>query len=206
MGKGGGHSRGQTMPYAVVYAWNGGKPARNAKWSLGAAEADMLDTLRAANARGSELEIRVIDRATGETVAEPRRCSVCGDKWATETRDSDQPTVCRDCEGDVADGQPLDASDRAAFHHLAEQAGLVGAPAESAPLVAALEAKGLEPAAQSDGTVTVTANDIDWTLKPVPHAVTGEPCGVWSAVSPAGSRGWFGARDGAAFVAQRTTP
>ncbi|WP_086559950.1 hypothetical protein [Streptomyces africanus] len=206
MSKGGGHSKGQTMPYAVVYAWDGGKPARNAKWSLGAAEAAMLDTLRASNARGGKLEIRIIDRATDETVAEPQRCAVCGDNWATEARDSGQPTVCRDCEHDVEDGPQLDASDRAAFRSLAARAGLVKAPAESAPLVAALQARKLHPVAQPNGTVTVTVNGIEWTLEPVPHAVTGEPCGVWSAVGPAGSRGQFVALNAAEFVAQRRVP
>jgi hypothetical protein len=210
MGKGGGHNKGQTMPYAVVYAWDGGKPARTPKWTLGAAEAAMIETLQAANARGAEIEIKVIDRATGATVVEPQRCVVCGTKWATEVRDSEQPTVCRDCEDDVTDGQPLDAADRAAFHQLAVRAGQTEqtpAPSgESEPLVKALRAKGLEPTAQPDGTVTVEANGIDWTLAPVPHAVTGESCGVWSAVGPAGPRGQFVALNAAEFVAQRRTP
>lgn len=194
MGKGGGHNKGQTMPLAVVRAWEGGKPARTPKWTLGAAEADMLDSLRAANARGAEIEIRVIDRATGETVTEPQRCVVCRDRWATEpgsTRGDRAPSVCRDCnEDDLAAGEP----DITATHD------------EVAPLVAALQAKGLEPVVRLNGAVAVKANGIDWTLKPVPHAVTGEPCGVWSAVGPAGSRGHFVARNAAEFVAQRTTP
>ncbi|MGW2657044.1 hypothetical protein ACWC1D_25730, partial [Streptomyces sp. NPDC001478] len=80
------------------------------------------------------------------------------------------------------------------------------APDPSAQLVAALRAKGLEPFARQDGVVTVTAHDIDWTLEPVPHAVTGEWCGVWSAVGPQGSRGMFVAANAAAFIADRRVP
>ncbi|WP_030247998.1 hypothetical protein [Streptomyces sp. NRRL S-455] len=188
MGKGGGHSKGQTMPYAVVRTWGGGKPTRTPKWNIGAAEADMLDSLRAANARGAEIEIRVIDRATGEMVAEPQRCVVCRERWATETgsaRGAEAPSLCRYCEDEHVD--PALA-------------------AQSEPLVQALQAKGLEPVAQPDGMVTVEANGIDWTMQPVPHAVTGEPCGVWSAVGPAGPRGQFVALNAAEFVAQRRTP
>jgi hypothetical protein len=190
--KGGGHSKGQSMPYAVVYAWDGDKPVRNAKWTLGAAEAAMLDTLRAANARGGELEIRVTDRATGETVVEPQRCAVCRDQWATELGRTDGGyTLCGTCdEDDLSADEPVTPA----------------APELSAPLLAALRAKGLDPSARPDGTVTVTTNDIDWTLRPEPHAVTGEPCGVWSAVGPVGSRGMFGASNAAEFIAQRTTP
>jgi len=76
----------------------------------------------------------------------------------------------------------------------------------SAPLVAALRAKGLEPFARQGGVVTVTAHGIDWTLEPVPHAVTGEWCGVWSAVGPKGSRGMFTAANAASFIADRRVP
>lgn len=194
MTRGGGYSKGQTKPYAVVRAWEGGKPARTAHWTLGAAEAGMLDTLRAANWRGSELDIRIINRATGRTVVEPQRCVVCGNRWATETghaRGADAPSLCTECdEDDMPAGEPA----------------VVATPSEVAPLLAALQARGLDPAVRLDGTVTVTANDIDWTMKPVPHAVTGEPCGVWSAVGPVGSRGYFGAASAAEFVAQRRVP
>lgn len=80
------------------------------------------------------------------------------------------------------------------------------APEPSAPLVAALRAKGLEPFARQGGVVTVTAHDINWTLEPVPHAVTGEWCGVWSAVGPKGSRGMFVAANAASFIADRRVP
>lgn len=189
--KGGGHSKGQTKPYAVIRAWNGGKPARTAHWTLSAAEADMRDSLRAANWRGSELDIRIIDRATGEIVVTPQRCVVCGDRWATETgraRGADASSLCGE------DDLP------------AEEPAVTATPGEVAPLVTALQAKGLEPLVRLDGTVTVKANDIDWTLRPEPHAVTGEPCGVWSAVGPVGSRGMFVAVNAAEFVACRTTP
>jgi hypothetical protein len=188
MGKGGGHNKGQTMPYAVVRSWGGGKPTRTPAWTLGAAEANMLDTLRAANARGIEVDVRIIDRATGETVSEPQRCVVCRERWATETgsaRGADAPSLCRYCEEEHVDPA------------LAVQAE---------PLVKALREKGLEPTAQPDGRVTVEANGIDWTMQPVPHAVTGEPCGVWSAVGPVGPRGQFVALNAAEFVAQRRTP
>lgn len=190
--KGGGHSRGQTMPYAVVYAWNGGKPTRKATWTLGSAEAAMLDTLRAANARGGELDVRVIDRATGETVAKPQRCAVCRDRWATELSRTDGGyTLCGTCdEDDLPTDEPATPA----------------APDTSAPLVAALRVRKMEPVAHPDGTVTVTANGIDWTLRPEPHTVTGEPCGVWSAVGPAGSRGQFVAVNAAEFVAKRPVP
>lgn len=79
-------------------------------------------------------------------------------------------------------------------------------PRKAAPLVTALRAKGLEPVVRPDGTVTATANDIAWTVRPEPHAVTGGPCGVWSVVGPAGSRGQFMAPGVAAFIADRTTP
>ncbi|MEV5283380.1 hypothetical protein ACFYMW_35725 [Streptomyces sp. NPDC006692] len=80
------------------------------------------------------------------------------------------------------------------------------APELSAPLVAALRAKGLEPSARQGGVVTVTAHGIDWKLEPVPHAVTGEWCGVWSAVGPKGSRGMFVAANAASFIADRRVP
>lgn len=179
------------MPYAVVYAWEGGKPARNAKWTLGAAEEAMLDSLRAANARGGELDIRVIDRATGETVVEPQRCAVCRDKWATEVSHIDGGyTLCGECdEDDLPADEPTPVP-----------AGLTDS------LVAALRSQKLGPVPRPDGTVTVRANDMDWTLKPVPHAVTGEPCGVWSAIGPGGPRGQFVARNAAGFIAQRRVP
>lgn len=206
--KGGGHSRGQTMPYAVVYAWDGGKPSRRATWTLGAAEAAMLDTLRAANARGGELDVKVIDRASGETVVEPQRCAVCRDRWATELSRTDGGyTLCGECEEDDSTAESAREALDSGLENLFQRLGPPAAdPALTAPLVAALRAKGLDPVARPDGTVTVTANDIDWTMRPEPHAVTGEPCGVWSAVGPAGSRGMFGARSAAEFVAERTTP
>lgn len=192
--KGGGHNKGQTMPYAVVRAWNGDKPTRTAAWNLSAAEAGMRESLRAANFRGSALEIRIIDRTTGETVVEPQLCAVCGERWATETgfaRGADVPSLCGLCE---ADDEP------------AEAPLVTVTPHEVAPLVAALRAKGLEPAVRLDGTVTVTANSIAWTVRPEPHAVTGLPCGVWSVVGPAGPRGQFMAPGVAAFIAGRITP
>lgn len=192
--KGGGHNKGQTMPYAVVRAWDGGKPARTAHWTLSAAGADMRDSLRAANWRGSELDVWIIDRATGETVVTPQRCVVCKDRWATETgrtRGADVPSLCGECdEGDLFAGEPA----------------VLATPSEVAPLVAALRAEGLEPVVRLNGTVAVTANGIDWTLKPVPHAVTGESCGVWSAIGPDGSRGQFVTINAAEFIARRTTP
>lgn len=193
MGKGGGHSKGQTMPYAVVWTWAGGKSGKTAKWTLGAAHEDMRTLLRTANHRESKLDVRIIDRATGETLAEPKRCVVCGDRWATEwsSAPGEDYALCGTCDED-----DLPADEPAA-------------PAASSlptPLVRALRAKGLEPAERRDGTVTVTANGIDWTLRPEPHAVTGEPCGVWSAVSPVGSRGQFAATRAAEFIAGRTTP
>ena len=63
--KGGGHSRGQTKPYGVVYAWKGGKPSRTAEWTLGSAKATLTDILRSANRRESTVEAYVVDRATG---------------------------------------------------------------------------------------------------------------------------------------------
>lgn len=192
--KGGGHNRGQTMPYAVVRSWNGGKLTRTPAWTLSAAEAGMRDSLRAANSRGGELDIRIIDRVTGDTVVTPQRCAVCGDRWATETgnaRGADAPALCDSCDED-----DLTASEPA----------VTAVPAEVAPLVAALQANGLEPVVRLNGAVSVTANGIDWTLEPVPHAVTGEPCGVWSAISPVGSRGQFVTVNAAEFIAGRTTP
>lgn len=185
--RGGGHSKGQTMPYAVVRSWNGGKPTRTPAWTLGAAEANMRDSLRAANRRGSELDIRVIDRATGGTVITPQRCAVCGDRWATEygsTRGADAPSLCDECDGEAEPAADL----------------------EQGPLVAALRSRGLDPVVRQDGSVDVTANGLGWTLEPVPHAVTGKPCGVWSAIGPVGSRGWFVAASAAGFIAGRTTP
>lgn len=192
--KGGGHNKGQTMPYAVIRAWGGGKPTRTPAWTIGAAEADMADSLRAANWRGGELDVRIIDRMTGETVATPQRCVVCHDRWATETghaRGADAPSLCQTCDED-----DLPADEPVAFVP----------PALSAQLVKVLQAKELEPTVRLNGVVAVTANGIDWKLEPVPHAVTGEPCGVWSAVSPAGSRGQFVATNAAEFIAGRTTP
>lgn len=192
-GKGGGHSKGQTMPYAVVYAWAGGASGRSPKWTLGAAQEGMRTMLVTANYRELELDVKIIDRATGETLETPRRCLVCKDRWATEwsSAPGEDPTLCDQCDED-----DLPADEPAA----AAPAGL------SIPLVKALQAKGLEPTAQPDGAVTVQANGIDWTLKPEPHAVTGEPCGVWSAVGPAGSRGQFVATNAADFIARRITP
>lgn len=98
--KGGGHGKGQTMPYVVVRSWNGDKPTRTPTWTLGAAEASMLESLRAANARALDLEIHIIDRATGEVVVEPLRCVVCDINWATEyglARGADVPSVCTVC-------------------------------------------------------------------------------------------------------------
>lgn len=98
--KGGGHSRGQTMPYSVVRSWSGKAPTRTPAWNLGAAEENLLGSLRAANSRDLDLEIHIIDRATGEIVSEPLRCVVCDVKWATETglaRGADAPSVCVPC-------------------------------------------------------------------------------------------------------------
>lgn len=192
--KGGGHSKGQTKPYAVIRSWSGGKPSRTAHWNLSSAKADMCDSLRASNVRDLELEIRVIDRATGETVREPQRCVVCGKRWATETgvtRGDAVPSLCGTCDED-----DLPAAEPA----------VTATPSETAPLVRALRAKGLEPTVRLDGAVNVTANGIDWTLRPEPHAITGKPCGVWSAVGPAGPRGMFVATRVADFIARRTKP
>lgn len=194
MSKGGGHSKGQTMPYTVLRAWSGGKPTRTPAWTLGAAEANMLDSLRAANWHGAELDVRIIDRATGETVITPQRCVVCGNRWATEpgnARGADAPSLCGECDEDDLP---------------AEAPAVTATSSEVAPLVAALQAKGLEPVVRLNGAVVVTANDIEWTMKPTPHAVTGESCGVWSAVGPAGSRGQFVATNAAEFVVQRLVP
>ncbi len=76
----------------------------------------------------------------------------------------------------------------------------------TARLMNALEAVELHPVAQPNGTVTVTANDIPWTLTPMPHAVTGEECGVWSAVGPVGSRGWFTEFSAPEFLTERIVP
>lgn len=208
--KGGGHSRGQTMPYAVVWSWEGGKPSSKATWTLGSAQAAMLDTLRAANARGGELKTRVVDRATGETVVEPQRCAVCRDRWATEPcRTGEGYTLCGTCDEDDLSVETARAAVDTGLDNLFQRLGPPAEtvdPALSAPLVAALRTRGLEPVARPDGTVAVTAHGVGWTLHPVPHAVTGEPCGVWSAVGPAGSRGQFVTRNAAEFIAHRTTP
>ena len=195
-GKGGGHSKGQTMPYAVVWAWAVGPSGRTAKWTLGAAREDMRTMLLTANHREAELDVRIINRATCETLAEPQRCLVCKERWATEfSSTGDDYTLCAECDEDDLPASPV-----------AEPASPATA-AFTASLVRALRAKGLEPVAHEDSTVTVTANGIDWTLRPEPHAVTGEPCGVWSAVNPDGfSRGLFGAVNAAVFIAHRTTP
>lgn len=180
--KGGGHNKGQTMPYTVVRSWNGDKPTRTPAWTIGAAEANMRDSLRAANWRGAELDVRIIDRETGETVVAPQRCVVCRDRWATETghaRGADAPSLCGQCEEDGS---------------AAEEPAVVATSAEVAPLVTAFQAKGLEPVVHLNGTVTVTANGIAWTMRPEPHAVTGGPCGMFVAVNAA------------EFVAGRTTP
>lgn len=213
--RGGGHSKGQKMPYAVVYAWGDGKPSKSAKWTLGAAQADMQTMLRTANSRDAELDVRIIDQMTGETVETPQRCLVCGDRWATEfAAEHENPALCFYCEPeDLPTGNALVETSPAEEPSTDEPAA--GAPvspeapavlALSAPLVQALRAKGLEPVTREDGTVTATANGIDWTLESVPHAVTGEPCGVWSAASPVGPRGMFGAEGAANFITRRTAP
>ncbi|MGY5634209.1 hypothetical protein ACW7N6_38355 [Streptomyces sp. UC1A3] len=188
--KGGGHSKGETMPYAVVWSWTDGGSGRTPKWTLGAALEGMSEMLTIANRRGSGLGVKVIDRATGETVAEPQRCLVCRDRWATEVSriGGDAYTLCGECEeDDLPADEPAD-------------------PALSAQLVAALRTRGLEPVVRPNGTVAVEANGIDWTLEQTPHAVTGEPCGVWEAIGPAGSRGQFVARNAAEFIARRIVP
>ncbi|QDN64478.1 hypothetical protein [Streptomyces sp. S1D4-14] len=214
-GKGGGHSKGQTMPYAVVWTWADGGSGRKPTWTLGAAWEDMRTMLSTANWRESELDVRIIDRATGETIATPQRCVVCGNRWATEVSrlTGENYALCDECDEDdlTADTvrETLDSGLDNLFQRLGPPADELTAPAVpdlSAPLVTALQAKGLEPLVRLDGTVTVKANDIDWTLRPEPHAVTGEPCGVWSAVGPAGSRGMFVAVNAADFIARRTTP
>lgn len=205
MGKGGGHSKGQTMPFAVVWSWAGGASGRTAKWTKGAVEEAMRTMLRTANHRESELDVRIVNRATGETVKEPQRCLVCRNRWATEFgRTGDDFTLCSTCDEDdlpAVSAAAVDAGLDSLFQRLGPPAG-----AFAASLIAALQAKGLEPSVRQDGTVTVTANGIPWTLRPEPHAVTGEPCGVWSVVGPAGPRGQFVTTNAAEFIAHRATP
>jgi hypothetical protein len=227
-GKGGGHSKGQTMPYSVLRTWDGGKPTRSSHWTIGAAEESLYETLRAANQRGLAVETSIIDRATGETVHAPQRCEVCGERWATELaagQFGDDYTRCSECEDEdmpeaepaavaaqepetrhrVVGTEPVKARflvDQSAGSKLADPAAV---PELARPLIATLRSRGLDVVgAEADGTVTVEANGIRWTLRPEMHAVTGEPCGVWSAINPDGlSRGMFTAHNAASFLARR---
>lgn len=114
MAKGGGHGKGQTMPYRVVRTFGEAKPMRAAHWTLGAAQADMLNSLRAANRLEVVLEIELVDAITGETIETPLKCVVCDVRWATETghtRGAEAPSTCLECEfmDEAAEQAPMPA-------------------------------------------------------------------------------------------------
>lgn len=78
--------------------------------------------------------------------------------------------------------------------------------ADPSALLAALDRLNIERAVWSDGTVAAVANGMLWTMQAEPHAVTGEPCGVWSVASPEAVRGHFVAEGAARFIRDRRTP
>lgn len=323
MAKGGGHNKGQTMPYRVVRAFAGEDVRRSAHWTIGSAQADMMMTLHAANAGRIELaegEVTIVDVRTDEVVDKPLKCTVCDEQWATQIGHArkDAPSTCQDCEGadelddtdqDVvapdlpytppampdfteADAQraaelPAEASwrrhsglapiprpvrvedgalgeviigearsgktsaaaaaelarrlltSRDPFAELAPkpdtiESALMNLPAGSAngvnvaqalepavaiftpvnelpqadpsALLAALDRLNLPRAVWADGTVAAVANGMLWRMQAEPHAATGEPCGVWSVMSPVGVRGHFVAERAARFIRDRRTP
>lgn len=114
MAKGGGHNKGQKMPYRVVRAFAGKSVRRSPHWTIGSAQADMRLSLLAANAgrvefaenEFAENELVIVDVRTDEVVDKPLKCTVCDERWATETGPSrrDAPATCRDCEGDDEPG------------------------------------------------------------------------------------------------------
>ena len=109
MAKGGGHNRGQKMPYRVVRTFEGSAARRSAHWTIGSAQADMRLSLLAANAgrvEFTEAELVIVDTRTDEVVDRPLKCTVCDEAWATETGPgrADAPSTCRDCEGDDEPG------------------------------------------------------------------------------------------------------
>lgn len=117
MAKGGGHGKGQKMPYRVVRSFDGGAPMRSSHWTLGAAEADLITGLRTANLRELVIDAHLEDAITGELVVKPMKCVVCGEKWATEggaTRGTSAPSTCGDCHGMDETSEPIIA--RRAFY------------------------------------------------------------------------------------------
>lgn len=324
MAKGGGHNKGQTMPYSSVRAFDGGKPMRQGHWGFGAARLAVRDSLVAANRRDLVLEASIVDRSTGEVVWQPAKCAVCRSAWATETgpeRAGDEWSRCDECADVAVDEQPVAnrefftgklyclrcpvpgsaaplsvassdlpeggicagcgtdvliteqpasfaeavaeravelpavdpangrirlippsdgdalicgrtgrgktslASVAAVAEHVArtaveqvnKAAGFESAvapfllpnelpDADPSALLAALDRLNIERAVWSDGTVAAVANGMLWTMRAEPHAVTGEPCGVWSVASPEAVRGHFVAEGAARFVRDRRTP
>lgn len=295
MAKGGGHNKGQTMPYSSLRAFGEKKPMRQGHWSLGAARYSLNESLVAANARGLDLEASIIDRATGEIVWQPAKCGVCRTAWATESRGDDEWSLCRECfelvdEADAEGAAPQPAELENYRRPPAE--GMVAAEAISAPipvlppkgglaeliigesrsgktsvaaatefarrllasndpfaeaarklgddaqlvamqsaageiaaldplyadcltrspdadpsgLIRALDRLNLPRAVWSDETVVARANGMLWRMRAEPHAMTGGPCGVWSAWGPAGCRGHFVAGSAARFIRDRRTP
>lgn len=98
---GSGRNKGQKMPYSTVRAFDGEKPFRQGHWGLGAAQYSLRDSMLVTNRRGRALEARVIDRATGKTVWEPKKCAVCRSAWATELGPEPSPSewsLCEECE------------------------------------------------------------------------------------------------------------
>lgn len=104
MAKGGGHSKGQAVPYSSVRG-DEGKPMHAGHWSLSAAQHSVRDSLVAANARSLDLSAQIVDRATGETVREPAKCVVCAAAWATEIgpERGEGWSRCRGCEDVLGD-------------------------------------------------------------------------------------------------------
>lgn len=113
MAKGGGHGKGQTMQFRSVRAFDGGKPMRAGHWSLTAARHSVRDSLVAANARSLDLEAKIVDKITGDTVWEPAKCAACRTAWATEAEPEggDEWSRCRDCADEVVVEQPAELAE-----------------------------------------------------------------------------------------------
>lgn len=208
MGKGGGHNRGQTMPYSSVRAFGEGKPMRAGHWSLSAAQHSVRDSLVAANARGLDLSAQIVDRTTGETVWEPAGCVVCAAAWATEVgpEGGEGWSRCRGCE-DVLGELPAEVVPPSLEASAAPFLRKNSLPdADPSALLAALDRLKLPRAVWSDGTVAVVANGMLWTLQAEAHATTGTPCGVWSVASPIAVRGYFVPERAARFIRDRRSP
>jgi hypothetical protein len=252
MAKGGGHSKGRKMPYSSIRVFAGQKPLRQGHWNLVSAWYSIRDSLVASNVRGLELDVRIINRATGVTVWQPAKCGVCETVWATDTDPNGDSlgewSLCHTCAEAVELPEPVrpaaektspapEAHDGkaaltlkpgtiesalASLRHglakgvnaaqAAESAVAIFTPenplpdADPSDLLTALDQLNLPRAVWADGTVAAVANGMLWRMQAQPHAVTGGPCGVWSAISPEAVRGHFSARGAARFILGRRVP